>query len=104
MPLETVIVSSVGLRLKTNAPAVPVSSVMAAAKFALVADPRKEVIPVLRDESPVPPFGTATTPVTLEAVPVVFWFKVGISAATKARNEGTAALPVPGPAKTTFAF
>ena len=26
---------------------------------------------------PVPPFATATVPVTLAAVPVVFWFQVG---------------------------
>lgn len=30
---------------------------------------------------PVPPLATATMPVTLDAVPVVFWFSVGTSAA-----------------------
>ena len=32
---------------------------------------------VLAVVAPVPPFATATVPVTLEAVPVVFWFHVG---------------------------
>lgn len=43
----------------------------------------------------------ATVPVTLDAVPVVFWFSVGTSAATNARNVG---VPEPdvGPAKTLF--
>jgi hypothetical protein len=41
--------------------------------------------------APVPPFATATVPVTFEAVPVVFWFNVGISAATISRNVGTPA-------------
>ena len=31
--------------------------------------------------APVPPLTTATTPVTLLAVPVVFWLSVGTSAA-----------------------
>lgn len=42
---------------------------------------------------PVPPLATATMPVTLDAVPVVFWFSVGISAATMARKVGTPATP-----------
>jgi hypothetical protein len=33
------------------------------------------------EESPVPPLATATTPVTLAALPVVFWLSVGTSAA-----------------------
>jgi hypothetical protein len=36
----------------------------------------------------------ATVPVTLLAVPVVFWLRVGMSAATIARNEGTPAVPL----------
>jgi hypothetical protein len=44
----------------------------------------------------------ATVPVTLDAVPVVFWFSVGISAATTALNVGTPAVPS-GAAKTKFA-
>lgn len=36
---------------------------------------------------PVPPLATATVPVTLAAVPVVFWFSVGTSAATIAANS-----------------
>ena len=31
--------------------------------------------------APVPPFAKATTPVTFDAVPVVFWFSVGTSEA-----------------------
>ena len=42
---------------------------------------------------PVPPFATATVPVTLAAVPVVFWFSVGISAGKTALNVGTPAVP-----------
>jgi hypothetical protein len=42
---------------------------------------------------PVPPFATATMPVTLFAVPVVFWLSVGISAPTIALNVGTPAVP-----------
>ena len=37
------------------------------------------------------------------AVPVVFWFRVGTSAATRDRNVGAAALPLEGPAKTLLA-
>lgn len=44
--------------------------------------------------APVPPLATATVPETLAAVPVVFWFSVGISAATTARNVGTPAMPL----------
>lgn len=43
---------------------------------------------------PVPPLAIATTPVTLLAVPVVFWFNVGTSAATIARKVGAPALPL----------
>lgn len=39
---------------------------------------------------PVPPLAIATVPVTLAAVPVVFWFRVGKSAATAIVNA-----PVP---------
>ena len=53
-------------------------------------------------EVPVPPLATATVPVTLAAVPVVFWFRVGISAATTARNVGTPEEPF-GAAKKVFA-
>lgn len=43
-----------------------------------VGDALNTVLPVPVDVvTPVPPFPTATTPVTLDAVPVVFWFKVG---------------------------
>ena len=42
---------------------------------------------------PVPPLAIATTPVTLAAVPVVFWLSVGMSAATIARKVGTPADP-----------
>ena len=44
----------------------------------------------------------ATVPVTLEAVPVVFWFRVGISAATTALNVGAPAEPL-GAANTKLA-
>jgi hypothetical protein len=37
---------------------------------------------------------TATVPVTLAAVPVVFWLSVGTSAATIARNVGVPAVPL----------
>ena len=50
-------------------------------------------------DNPVPPLAVATVPVTLDAVPVVFWFSVGISAATIARKLGTPAVPF-GDAKT----
>lgn len=43
---------------------------------------------------PVPPLAIATTPVTLLAVPVVFWFSVGTSAATIARKVGAPAEPL----------
>ena len=41
---------------------------------------------------PVPPLTTATVPVTLAAVPVVFWFSVGTSAAEMAAR--TAFVPL----------
>ena len=43
---------------------------------------------------PEPPLATATMPVTLDAVPVVFWFSVGTSAATMARKVGVPAEPL----------
>ena len=52
--------------------------------------------------APVPPLAMATVPVTFAAVPVVFWFSVGTSAATKARNVGTPAEPF-GAARTVLA-
>ena len=52
--------------------------------------------------APVPPFVTATVPVTFEAVPVVFWLRVGMSAAASARNVGTPAAPL-GAARIVFA-
>ena len=42
---------------------------------------------------PVPPLTIATTPVTLLAVPVVFWFRVGTSAACMA--DITTLVPLP---------
>jgi len=42
---------------------------------------------------PVPPFATATMPVTLAAVPVVFWFSVGTSATANGLNVGTPIYP-----------
>ena len=53
--------------------------------------------------APVPPLAKATVPVTLDAVPVVFWLSVGKSAATA--MEGTPVvvvffrMPVASPAK-----
>ena len=44
--------------------------------------------------APVPPLAIATVPVTLLAVPVVFWFSVGTSAATIALNVGAPAEPL----------
>jgi hypothetical protein len=41
--------------------------------------------------APEPPLAMATVPVTFAAVPVVFWFNVGMSAATTARKVGTPA-------------
>jgi hypothetical protein len=38
--------------------------------------------------TPVPPFATATVPVTFAAVPVVFWFRAGMSVARIARKLG----------------
>ena len=52
--------------------------------------------------APVPPLAMATTPVTFAAVPVVFWFNVGTSAATIARNVGVPAAPL-GAARKVFA-
>ena len=52
--------------------------------------------------APVPPLATATMPVTFEAVPVVFWLSVGMSAATIARNVGVPAEPF-GAARTVLA-
>jgi hypothetical protein len=51
---------------------------------------------------PVPPLATATVPVTLDAVPVVFWFRVGMSEATISRNTGTPSAPL-GAARKYFA-
>ena len=42
---------------------------------------------------PVPPFAIATIPVTLEAVPVVFWFKVGNVQLVKIPDDGVPKAP-----------
>jgi hypothetical protein len=52
------------------------------------------VLAALAVVAPVPPLAIATVPVTFEAVPVVFWFSVGMSAATIARNVGAPAVPL----------
>jgi hypothetical protein len=52
--------------------------------------------------APVPPLRIATVPVTFEEVPVVFWFNIGMSDPTIARNVGTPAVPL-GAAKTKLA-
>ena len=71
-------------------------------KFApTVVAPRPD-LPPAAVEAPVPPLATATMPVTLAAVPVVFWLRVGTSAATSERKVGVPAAPL-GPAKTVFA-
>lgn len=44
--------------------------------------------------TPVPPDATANVADNPAAVPVVFWFNVGMSAATKARNEGVPEEPL----------
>lgn len=46
----------------------------------------KMTLLVVKDVAPVPPLTTATVPVTLAAVPVVFWFSVGTSPAWIAAN------------------
>jgi hypothetical protein len=68
-----------------------------------VGEADRTVLPVpVEVVTPVPPLATATMPVTFAAVPVVFWFKVGTSAATIARKVGTPAAPL-GAAKKLFA-
>jgi hypothetical protein len=52
--------------------------------------------------SPVPPLATARVADNPAAVPVVFWFSVGMSAETSARKLGTLADPF-GAAKTKLA-
>ena len=54
------------------------------------------------DTSPVPPLLNVTALATLPAEPVVFWFSVGMSAATTALNVGAPAEPL-GAAKKKFA-
>ena len=71
--------------------------------FPMVVAPKLVLAPAAVVE-PVPPFATSMVPVTFDAVPVVFWFNVGISAATKLRKDGAAAEPDAGPAKIKFAF
>jgi hypothetical protein len=75
-----------------------------AAKFAVA----NAVVASLVELSPalcvvaVVPLGSAGVPLRFAAVPVVFWFRVGRSAATIARKLGAPALP-PGAAKKEFA-
>lgn len=57
---------------------------------------------VVPDASPVPALLKVTALVTLPAEPVVFWFRVGISAATTARKDGAPADPL-GAARTKLA-
>ena len=54
----------------------------------LVTAPAKAFMAVCAVVWPEPPLAIATVPVTLLAVPVVFWLSVGMSAATTARNVG----------------
>ena len=65
----------------------PTISAAEATATALVPSPLSKA-PEVKDVAPVPPFATATVPVTLAAVPVVFWFNVG--------NEQLARLPDAG--------
>jgi len=44
--------------------------------------------------APVPPLATATVPVTLAEVPVVFWLRVGMSVPTRALKVGVPLLPL----------
>ena len=60
-----------------------------------VGDVDKTTLPVpVEVVTPVPPEATARVAERPAAVPVVFWFRVGMSAATIARNEGAAADPL----------
>jgi hypothetical protein len=69
--------------------------VLIAAKFAVA----NAVVASLVELSPglcvvaVVPFGSDGVPLRFAAVPVVFWFKIGRSAATIARKLGTPTLP-----------
>jgi len=83
-------VTSVGELAKTSAP-VPVSSVTAAARFALEGVPRNAAIPVPNDVMPVPPLATGRVPATPDAR-----FTVGVASVTAA--------PAPAPSVTTITF
>ena len=73
-------VTRVGEVAKTNAP-VPVSSVRAVAKLALVKEPNEVALPT-EVTAPV----KLALVVTVAAFPVVFWFSVGKSPATAIVN------------------
>lgn len=60
---ESIVVANVGEVENTNVP-LPVSSVTAESKFALLGVPRNVAIPVPREVIPVPPFATGNVPVT----------------------------------------
>jgi hypothetical protein len=84
---------------KGAAPVTSATGIDAEAVMALVPLPLTYPVSVV---APVPPLATATVPVTFDAVPVVFWFSVGISAAAIARNVGTPDEPL-GADKNVFA-
>lgn len=73
-------IDKVLLAVKSPPPLNPVPADMVIALYAAFKFVRASAAVV----APVPPFNTATTPVTLAAVPVVFWFQVGIAPARSA--------------------
>lgn len=81
-------VTKVGLVANTAAP-VPVSSVNAPASWAEVNEPSDVALPA-EVTAPV----RLALVVTVAALPVVFWFSVGMSVATIARNVGAPAEPL----------
>jgi len=96
-------------RVKGADPAPPPTTIAFAANAAELASADAELayrtppdVNGVAPDNPVPPLAVATVPVTLLAVPVVFWFNVGMSAATIALNVGTPADPL-GAARTKLA-
>ena len=88
---------NVGLAEKTAEP-VPVSSVRAAARFALDGVPRKVAIPAPNEVIPVPPFATASVPPSVKVPLEVIGPPVSVRPVVPPEPETEVTLPPPVPA------
>lgn len=88
LPVAEIVIEPPALVIDTPDPAVKVALVRVLPVLLPISS-----WPSVYDVCPVPPLETAKVADNPAAVPVVFWFKVGTSAAAIARKVGAPALP-----------